>query len=738
MRQWDSETVRQWDSEGVMKTRIAVLCSLVVLSACSAPAITDTGAIQTAAVQTAIAEITAQPTQVAQPSPSSPPAGQPLPKGTLAPGQTQPAPPQAKGTLTPALTLTLAKKTALTTEAEGGSARPEMIAAQNRVFVAYLGNIGQRDGRTFNAKIFDANLDNVIAKKTLVQTTPEYGGPTDIRVASDDKFLFAFYETHKPTSQTTGVTYLWGAKYALDDKFERVAYTAQPITTSKPLAELSDGGELLDDPAPLVGPNSVFVATRLKFTAAKSGKTIYRVREFNKDTLAKLSEFDLNLSDAIDGRARVASLLYRDNSIYIVLATTTSDQVTVENDDGAQSNLAVVRMKSDWTFDAQKDVRTISAAPDDVENYVSGLDADGNYFYITYKQSVGKPPTGEHRAWIKIFDRDWNLVQQQQVKTAPWGPSGGEIRPSVEVIGNRILSGQSGGQGVGRGSAEIYVYQTSLPAPAPTAESVAPVPKPPPWNPPNVTTQQLLDNARKANTQRYQFAMDRGARVVPTDDGRSFSLLWYPNASAQTHPPMIATLSGHGSYAFDEFFLWQPFAQQRGYGIIALQWWFTTGEKLDDYYTPERVYEIFAAILREQKIAPGKTLLHGFSRGSANIYGVTLYDRLSRNNLFGLTIANAGKASPDFPPNPDINAGKYGQSVFAGTRWAMYCGGKDPNPNRDGCVGMREAREWVQKFGGTVDLLIEDAQGDHGGFHRDAKNVNAALDVFQKILNSKP
>ena len=121
-------------------------------------------------------------------SPPTAPASVPAPMATRTPAS--------------ALTLTLAKKIALTTDAEGGSARPEIIATQNRVFVAYLGNIGQRDGRTFNAKIFDANLDNVIAKRTLAQTTAEYGGPTDIRVASDGKFLYAFYETHKPTSQT--------------------------------------------------------------------------------------------------------------------------------------------------------------------------------------------------------------------------------------------------------------------------------------------------------------------------------------------------------------------------------------------------------------------------------------------------------------------------------------------------------------------------------------------------------
>ncbi|MBI3914158.1 MAG: hypothetical protein HY327_08250 [Chloroflexi bacterium] len=307
-----------------------------------------------------------------------------------------------------------------------------------------------------------------------------------------------------------------------------------------------------------------------------------------------------------------------------------------------------------------------------------------------------------------------------------YAKNGARIEEFGDVDILQIATGRLLMYGSGKGSQGVSVMEKS------GVSTAAP-----PWNPPNVTTQQLLDNARVANAQRYQFAIDKGARILPTSDGRSFYLLWYPDPKATTRPPMIATLSGHGSYAFDEFFVWFNAASQRGYGILALQWWFTTGEKLDDYYLPQNAYDIMAGVLREQNIAPGRTLLHGFSRGSANIYGVTLYDRLSHNNLFGMTIANAGKASPDFPPNTDISAGRYGGDIFAGTHWVMYCGEKDPNPERDGCIGMRDARAWVQKFGGTVDLLIEDPEGDHGGFHRNAKNVNAALDVFQKIINSK-
>jgi len=45
------------------------------------------------------------------------------------------------------------------------------------------------------------------------------------------------------------------------------------------------------------------------------------------------------------------------------------------------------------------------------------------------------------------------------VKSVIWGPEGGEIRPSLEVSGNRLFSGQSSGQGIGTGNAEVYVFE---------------------------------------------------------------------------------------------------------------------------------------------------------------------------------------------------------------------------------------------------------------------------------------
>ncbi|MEW6363336.1 MAG: carboxypeptidase-like regulatory domain-containing protein [Acidobacteriota bacterium] len=357
-------------------------------------------------------------------------------------------------------TLDRVKVVAVTGGEEGCSARPEIAATASRVFVLYLGHVTTGTARTFDLKIFDAGLDAVLVTKTLVSTSAEYGGPTDIRIASEGQSLYAFYETNKPRSPSTGVTYLWGAKYTMDDDFPRVAYTSTPIATSRPLAELEDGDELLDDPAPLIGPSSVFVITRLKYSLSTSGRTAYRVREFSKNDLSGIRTYDVDLSDAADGRARVASLLFDGESIFIALATTVSNQGTMEEtDDGAPSDIVLVRMRPDWTYDPHHDVMTISAEPDDRENYVAGLETDGQHFYITYKQAVGIPPSGEQRAWIKVLDLNFNPVLSEVVRSTVWGPGGGELRPSLEVFQNRIFSGQSTGEALGSGDAAVWVYE---------------------------------------------------------------------------------------------------------------------------------------------------------------------------------------------------------------------------------------------------------------------------------------
>src|SRR5262249_40330480 len=105
---------------------------------------------------------------------------------------------------------------------------------------------------------------------------------------------------------------------------------------------------------------------------------------------------------------------------------------------------------------------------------------------------------------------------------------------------------------------------------------LAATPLPPP-------AQALLDQARTPNPARHQFAIDQDASIEPTGDGRSFYLLWLPK-NAVGKVPLIVTLHGHGSWAFDEMILWHPEASKAGYGILALQWWFGGDESNDSYY----------------------------------------------------------------------------------------------------------------------------------------------------------
>ena len=89
----------------------------------------------------------------------------------------------------------------------------------------------------------------------------------------------------------------------------------------------------------------------------------------------------------------------------------------------------------------------------------------------------------------------------------------------------------------------------------------------------------------------------------------------------------------------------------------------------------------------------GKVLLHGFSRGSANVYGVTALDRHRGGKYFLVTIANAGKAGTDFPINREIGQGRFGPNPFQNSHWILYGGGRDPHPERDGIPGMRETAD---------------------------------------------
>ena len=248
----------------------------------------------------------------------------------------------------------------------------------------------------------------------------------------------------------------------------------------------------------------------------------------------------------------------------------------------------------------------------------------------------------------------------------------------------------------------------------------------------------LIEQARRERMPRLRYALENGAEIGLTPDGKSYYLVWFPKGTnPQSLPPVVATLHGHDGWAVDDFYVWHSFLKERGYGFLAVQWWLGKGEAMTDYLSPEEIYRVIDQVFRERGVKPGSALLHGFSRGSTNVYALAALDRSAKNDYFSLFIANAGKATSNYPPTREIEQGRFGAQPFAGTHWVTYAGGKDTNPDRDGFPAMRETGRWIQKYGGVVDLAIEDPDSGHGGFHRNPENTNAALDVFDKLRTLK-
>lgn len=243
--------------------------------------------------------------------------------------------------------------------------------------------------------------------------------------------------------------------------------------------------------------------------------------------------------------------------------------------------------------------------------------------------------------------------------------------------------------------------------------------------------QALYDEGFANDPVRGQFSIDSGATVHATPDGNSFYLQWFPAGANPQNTPLIVSLPGSSSYAFDELYLWHHQARLHGCGIIALQWYRGDSSAYpNDYFNDTLVYTFLDSALSAIGYPPGKAFLHGFSRGSARSYAIVFMDIQSGNNYFCTTLSNSGSAEPGYPLYAAITAGAYGPQVYAGKRWALFCGGLDPNPTLSGCIGMTNTQSWLQSQGASVDLFIQDPNLGHGGFHQTDVYIDSVLDYY--------
>ena len=244
-------------------------------------------------------------------------------------------------------------------------------------------------------------------------------------------------------------------------------------------------------------------------------------------------------------------------------------------------------------------------------------------------------------------------------------------------------------------------------------------------------TGQAAELYQKAQTAKFfADATELKPQILPTADGRSFLAVWHPPGGTSTPRHWIVSLHGTQGFATDDLALWSRHLKGRDVGLLCVQWWLGKGNSPDAYDTPEQVYDQVDLALQKLGVAPGTVMLHGFSRGSANAYAIAAIDAGRGKKYFALNVASSGAVELGYAPTRGIAAGEYGDHPLKGTRWITSAGGRDPEPERSGILGMRRTAAWLKQQGAIVLDSIEDPRRGHGALKLNPKNASRVLDVF--------
>ncbi len=224
---------------------------------------------------------------------------------------------------------------------------------------------------------------------------------------------------------------------------------------------------------------------------------------------------------------------------------------------------------------------------------------------------------------------------------------------------------------------------------------------------------------------------------VTAADGKTYFYYGAPAGQNNAEPKrIIVDLPGHGTKAEDAYAVWQPYVKDTKYALAVMNWWDGEGERKEDYYSPADVATQMKAFLKAQSYeANDIIILSGFSRGSANTYAVAANDREGGNGIFDAVISISGGYQSDFPlTNNQLNSSA-SASLYEGVVWVLACGGKDSNPNRDGCPAMNKTKTWLSQHGADVVGVLEDPNQGHGAFHRSSLNLPAkAFELIEANL----
>lgn len=202
---------------------------------------------------------------------------------------------------------------------------------------------------------------------------------------------------------------------------------------------------------------------------------------------------------------------------------------------------------------------------------------------------------------------------------------------------------------------------------------------------------------------------------VTTKDGQYF-IYGAPAGQNNASPKKILiTLHGTEGSAEKDYEIWKPLLNKQ-YALASFNWRIGGTNQVSSYSTPESMSVQIHDFLNTQGYNKNDVIvLEGFSRGSSNSYSVVAYDQASDSPLIDVVVSSSGGVQTDYftSTTKSINS-KAQDKIFTGVYWILSCGGKDPNPARDGCEAMNKSKVFVAEKGAIVLGILSDSNAGHG------------------------